>query len=214
MIRVALFEDIKEIRELLSETIENCEGLLMTGAYANANDALKVMKRDRPDVVLMDIQMSGISGIEAVRTIKASFPEIQILMQTVFEDNARIFAAICAGASGYILKDASPERYLDAIIEVSQGGAPMSPVIARKVLTMFQGQNTAAPKEEYHELSPTEQKVLGCLVRGLSYKLIADECKISISTVNFHLKNIYRKLHVNSATEAISKALRQQLTSS
>ncbi|AXE17544.1 DNA-binding response regulator [Runella rosea] len=214
MIRVALFEDIKEIRELLSETIENSEGLFMTGAYANANDALKVMKRDRPDVVLMDIQMPGISGIEAVRTIKASFPEIQILMQTVFEDNARIFAAICAGASGYILKDASPERYLDAIIEVSQGGAPMSPVIARKVLTMFQGQNTAAPKEEYHELSPTEQKVLGCLVRGLSYKLIADECKISISTVNFHLKNIYRKLHVNSATEAISKALRQQLTSS
>ncbi|RDB05544.1 response regulator [Runella aurantiaca] len=213
MIRVALFEDIKEIRELLSETIENSEGLLMTGAYANANDALKVMKRDRPDVVLMDIQMPGISGIEAVRTIKASFPEIQILMQTVFEDNARIFAAICAGASGYILKDASPERYLDAIIEVAQGGAPMSPVIARKVLTMFQGQNTAAPKEEYHELSPTEQKVLGCLVRGLSYKLIADECKISISTVNFHLKNIYRKLHVNSATEAISKALRQQLTS-
>ena len=214
MIRVALFEDIKEIRELLSETIENSEGLFMTGAYANANDALKVMKRDRPDVVLMDIQMPGISGIEAVRTIKASFPEIQILMQTVFEDNARIFAAICAGASGYILKDASPERYLDAIIELSQGGAPMSPVIARKVLTMFQGQNTAAPKEEYHELSLTEQKVLGCLVRGLSYKLIADECKISISTVNFHLKNIYRKLHVNSATEAISKALRQQLTSS
>jgi DNA-binding NarL/FixJ family response regulator len=213
MIRVALFEDIKEIRELLTETIENSEGLLMTGAYANANEALKVMKRDRPDVVLMDIQMPGISGIEAVRTIKASFPEIQILMQTVFEDNARIFAAICAGASGYILKDATPERYLDAIIEVAQGGAPMSPVIARKVLTMFQGQNAASPKEEYHELSPTEQKVLGCLVRGLSYKLIADECKISISTVNFHLKNIYRKLHVNSATEAISKALRQQLTS-
>ncbi len=213
MIRVALFEDIKEIRELLSETIQQSEGLLLTGAYANANEALKIMKRDRPDVVLMDIQMPGVSGIEAVGTIKTDFPDIQLLMQTVFEDNARIFAAVCAGASGYILKDASPERYLDAIIEVAQGGAPMSPVIARKVLTMFQGQNPVAPKEEYHELSQTEQKILDCLVRGLSYKLIADECKISISTVNFHLKNIYRKLHVNSATEAVSKALRRQLSS-
>ena len=212
MIRVALFEDIKEIRELLSETIQQSEGLLLTGAYANANEALKIMKRDRPNVVLMDIQMPGVSGIEAVRTIKADFPDIQLLMQTVFEDNARIFAAVCAGASGYILKDASPERYLDAIIEVAQGGAPMSPVIARKVLAMFQGQNPAVPKEEYHELSQTEQKILDCLVRGLSYKLIADECKISISTVNFHLKNIYRKLHVNSATEAVSKALRRQLS--
>ncbi|WP_428658094.1 response regulator [Runella sp.] len=212
MIRIALFEDINEIRELLTETIQNSEGLFMAGAYANANDALKIMKRDRPDVVLMDIQMPGVSGIEAVRTIKLNFPNIQVLMQTVFEDNARIFAAICAGASGYILKDASPERYLEAIMEVAAGGAPMSPVIARKVLTMFQGQNPPSPKEEYHELSLTEQKILGCLVRGLSYKLIADECKISPSTVNFHLKNIYRKLHVNSATEAISKALRQQMT--
>ncbi|MEI7581491.1 response regulator transcription factor [Runella sp.] len=212
MIRVALFEDIKEIRELLTEAIQNSEGLFITGAYANANDALRIMKRDRPDVVLMDIQMPGISGIEAVRTIKANFPEIQILMQTVFEDNARIFAALCAGASGYILKDASPERYLEAIVEVAQGGAPMSPVIARKVLTMFQGQNPVSPKEEYHELSQTEQKILGHLVKGLSYKLIADECNISTSTVNFHLKNIYRKLHVNSATEAISKALRQKLS--
>lgn len=212
MIRVALFEDIKEIRELLTEAIQNSEGLFITGAYADANDALKIMKRDRPDVVLMDIQMPGISGIEAVRTIKANFPEIQILMQTVFEDNARIFAAVCAGASGYILKDASPERYLEAIVEVTQGGAPISPVIARKVLTMFQGQNPVSPKEEYHELSQTEQKILGHLVKGLSYKLIADECKISTSTVNFHLKNIYRKLHVNSATEAISKALRQKLS--
>lgn len=212
MIRVALFEDIKEIRELLTEAIQNSEGLFITGAYANANDALKIMKRDRPDVVLMDIQMPGISGIEAVRTIKTHFPEIQILMQTVFEDNSRIFAAVCAGASGYILKDASPERYLEAIVEVAQGGAPMSPVIARKVLTMFQGQNPVSHKEEYHELSQTEQKILGHLVKGLSYKLIADECKISTSTVNFHLKNIYRKLHVNSATEAISKALRQKLS--
>lgn len=212
MIRVALFEDIKEIRELLTETIQNSEGLLVTGAYANANEALKIMKRDRPDVVLMDIQMPGISGIEAVRTIKAAFSDIQILMQTVFEDNARIFAAVCAGASGYILKDATPERYLEAIHEVAAGGSPMSPVIARKVLTMFQGQNPVSPKEEYHELSLSEQKILNCLVRGLSYKLIADECSVSISTVNFHLKNIYRKLHVNSATEAIAKALRQQLS--
>jgi len=211
MIRVTIFEDIREIRELLAETIRVAEELLLTGAYANANDVTKIMRRDKPDVVLMDIQMPGITGIEAVQKIKAEFPEVQILMQTVFEDNARIFASICAGASGYILKDSSPERYIEAIIEVSQGGSPMPPIIARKVWSMFQQQNQTFAKEEYKELSVNEQKVLDCLVKGLSYKLIADECKISISTVNFHLKNIYRKLHVNSATEAISKAVKKQI---
>jgi two-component system, NarL family, response regulator LiaR len=209
MIRVTLFEDQEEIRELLADTIQSSEEMYLTGAYPNAVDVERVVRRDKPDVVLMDIQMPGISGIEAVRLLKQQNPEVQVLMQTVFEDNARIFSAICAGASGYILKDSSPERYLDAIIEVYQGGSPMTPSIARRVLTMF-SQNSPI-KKEYQELTQTEHRILESLVKGLSYKLIAAECQISFSTVNFHLKNIYKKLHVNSATEAIGKALREHL---
>ncbi len=211
MIKVAIFEDQSDIRELLSVAVESSDELSLTGAYPNAIDALKIIKKDKPDVVLMDIQMPGISGIEATRLIKQAFPAVQILIQTVFEDNARIFSAICAGASGYILKDSSPERYIDAIIETYEGGSPMTPSIARKVLTIFSQQNSEKQKEEYHELTSAENKILECLVRGLSYKLIAAECQISFSTVNFHLKNIYRKLHVNSATEAVSKAIKEKL---
>jgi DNA-binding NarL/FixJ family response regulator len=209
MIRVTIFEDIEALRELLIEVVRSSAELYLTGAYGHANDALNVISRDRPDVVLMDIQMPGLSGIEAVSLIKTEFPAVQLLMQTVFEDNAHIFSAICAGASGYILKDASPERYIEAIKEVAQGASYMSPAIARKVLTMFQGQQTKSQTAQ--ELSPTEQRVLEYLVKGLSYKLIADACGISRATVNFHLKNIYRKLHVNSATEAVSRALREHL---
>jgi two-component system, NarL family, response regulator LiaR len=211
MIKVVLFEDITDIRELLSEAIESSDELQLMGVYPNANEVMRVIQNKKPDVVLMDIQMPGITGIEAIRLIKEEFIEVQILVQTVFEDNAHIFAAICAGASGYILKDSSPERYVEAIIETYQGGSPMPPAIARKVLTMFQTQNHSAINAEHNELSISEKKVLDCLVKGMSYKLIADECKISFSTVNFHLKNIYRKLHVNSATEAIIKAQQRQL---
>jgi DNA-binding NarL/FixJ family response regulator len=209
MIRVCIFEDNTEIREFLSETVSLSEELFLVGAYPNANDVLRIIKKDKPDVVLMDIQMPGISGIEALKLIKAQQDNIQVLIQTVFEDNARIFAAICAGASGYILKDSSPEKYLDAIIEVYQGGSSMSPAIARKVMTMFMQQNQK--QQEFQALSTTEQRVLACLVKGMSYKMIASECKISYSTVNFHLKNIYRKLHVNSATEAVMQAVHRHL---
>lgn len=209
MIRVAIFEDQSYIREFLSEIVRSSEELYLVAAFPNANDVESIIKKHKIDVVLMDIQMPGISGIEAVRLIKSSKPDIQVLIQTVFEDNSRIFSAICAGASGYILKDSSPEKYLDSIIEVYQGGSPMTPAIARKVLTMFSQNNPI--KQEYQDLTLTEHKVLECLVKGLSYKLIAAECQVSFSTVNFHLKNIYKKLHVNSATEAIGKALREHL---
>jgi two-component system, NarL family, response regulator LiaR len=209
MIRVSIFEDNSEIRELLAETIEISEELFLVGAYPNANDVVRNIKKDKPDVVLMDIQMPGISGIEALEKIKAQSLDIQVLIQTVFEDNARIFAAICAGASGYILKDSSPERYVDAIIEVYQGGSVMSPAIARKMITMFSQQNQK--KETFQALSSTEQRILELLVKGMSYKMIAAECQVSFSTVNFHLKNIYRKLHVNSATEAVMQAVQRHL---
>ncbi|CAH0995849.1 Transcriptional regulatory protein LnrK [Emticicia aquatica] len=209
MIRVCIYEDIPDLRELISETVRGVPELLLVNAYPNATNILENIRRDKPNVVLMDIQMPGISGIEAVQLVKQKYPEVQLLMQTVFEDNTRIFAAICAGASGYILKDSSPERYVSAIIDTYQGGSPMSPSIARKVLTMFKNQNQKI--NDFIELTDSEQKVLELLVRGLSYKLIAEDLKISYPTVNFHLKNIYRKLHVNSATEAVSKALQNKL---
>jgi two-component system, NarL family, response regulator LiaR len=174
-------------------------------AYPNAKEILENTRKDKPEVLLMDIQMPGISGIEAVQLVKRQYPQIQICMQTVFEDNEKIFAAICSGASGYILKDSSPEKYINAIIDTYQGGSPMTPSIARKVLTMFQNQNTKVT--DFAELTTGEKNVLELLVKGLSYKMIAADLGVSFPTVNFHLKNIYKKLHVNSATEAISKAL-------
>ncbi|MCP9748875.1 response regulator transcription factor [Lacihabitans sp. CS3-21] len=205
MIRVNIYEDQSEIRELLIETVRSSSDLLLVNAYPNAKEILENTRKDKPEVLLMDIQMPGISGIEAVQLVKRQYPQIQICMQTVFEDNEKIFAAICSGASGYILKDSSPEKYINAIIDTYQGGSPMTPSIARKVLTMFQNQNTKVT--DFAELTTGEKNVLELLVKGLSYKMIAADLGVSFPTVNFHLKNIYKKLHVNSATEAISKAL-------
>jgi two-component system, NarL family, response regulator LiaR len=205
MIRVNIYEDQSEIRELLIETVRSSPDLLFINAYPNAKEILENTRRDKPDVILMDIQMPGISGIEAVQLVKKQYPQVQICMQTVFEENEKIFAAICSGASGYILKDSSPEKYINAIIDTYQGGSPMTPSIARKVLTMFQNQNTKVT--DFVELTAGEKNVLELLVKGLSYKMIAADLGVSFPTVNFHLKNIYKKLHVNSATEAISKAL-------
>lgn len=205
MIRVNIYEDQSEIRELLVETIRSSSDLLLVNAYPNAREIIENTRKDKPEVILMDIQMPGISGIEAVQLVKRQYPLVQICMQTVFEDNEKIFAAICSGASGYILKDSTPEKYINAIIDTFQGGSPMTPSIARKVLTMFQNQNTKVT--DFVELTTGEKNVLELLVKGLSYKMIAADLGVSFPTVNFHLKNIYKKLHVNSATEAISKAL-------
>ena len=209
MIRVNIYEDQSEIRELLIETVRSSPDLLFINAYPNAKEILENTRRDKPEVILMDIQMPGISGIEAVQLVKKQYPQVQICMQTVFEENEKIFAAICSGASGYILKDSSPEKYINAIIDTYQGGSPMTPSIARKVLTMFQNQNTKLT--DFVELTAGEKNVLELLVKGLSYKMIAADLGVSFPTVNFHLKNIYKKLHVNSATEAISKALLNNL---
>jgi DNA-binding NarL/FixJ family response regulator len=209
MIRVNIYEDQSEIRELLIETVRSSSDLLLVNAYPNAKEILENTRKDKPEVLLMDIQMPGISGIEAVQLVKKQYPQIQICMQTVFEDNEKIFAAICSGASGYILKDSSPEKYINAIIDTYQGGSPMTPSIARKVLTMFQNQNTKVT--DFAELTTGEKNVLELLVKGMSYKMIAADLGVSFPTVNFHLKNIYKKLHVNSATEAISKALLNNL---
>jgi DNA-binding NarL/FixJ family response regulator len=206
MISVVLFEDNKSYRQGLSLYLANTEGLLFAGAYPDANDAVAKIRKHQPDVVLMDIQMPGVSGIEAMQKIKARFPDTKVLIQTVFEDDHRIFAAICGGASGYVLKNPNPDELIKAIFDVMQGGACMSPTIALKALNMFKNQFVQA-QPTYIDLSDREREVLSLMVKGMSYKMIADVCCISYDTVHFHIKNIYKKLHVNSAPEAVVKAI-------
>ena len=209
MIRVAIFDDNKTFTDNLSLLFEGSEDYWLTGVFPNALNALQKVAKAQPDVIIMDIKMPEVSGIEAVKTIKQEYPAIQILMQTVFEDDDKVFAAICAGASGYILKGTPPDEVLEAIAEVYAGGSPMSPSIARKVLSFFRSVNM--PEPTFYDLSKREKEVLSFLVEGHSYKMIADACGISFNTVNAHLRKIYEKLHVNSSQEAISKALRQRL---
>lgn len=209
MIRVAIFDDNKTFTDNLSLLFDGSEDYLLTGVFPNALNVLQKVARARPDVVIMDIKMPDVSGIEAVKTIKKEYPAIQVLMQTVFEDDDKVFAAICAGASGYILKGTSPDDILEAIAEVYTGGSPMSPTIARKVLSFFQ--TTRQPEPEFYDLSKREKDILRCLVDGQSYKLIADTCSISVNTVNSHIRKIYEKLHVNSSQEAIIKAITNKI---
>ncbi|WP_428662719.1 response regulator transcription factor [Runella sp.] len=212
MIRVTIFEDYHDMREILATLVESSEDFMLTGAYPNAIDVLNVVRKQQPDVVLMDIQMPGLSGIEATRLIKNRYPQVQVLVQTMFDDNERVFAALCMGASGYILKSTPADKILEAIADTYNGGSPMSPHIARKVLTMFAEQQVSfSPKNEYYTLSEREKEILSYLTKGMSYKMIADACGISYGTVNSHLKKIYEKLHVHSATEAVQKALLQKI---
>ena len=212
MIRVTIFEDHTDMRAVLSTLVETSDDFLLAGAYPNAMDILNVVKKQKPDVILMDLQMPGLSGIEATRLVKTHFPQVQVLVQTMFDDNERVFAALCMGASGYIIKSTPADKVLEAIADTYSGGSPMTPHIARKVLLMLtQQQNGLSIKDEYIALSNREKEILGFLTKGLSYKMIASECGISYGTVNSHLKKIYEKLHVHSSTEAVQKALTQKI---
>jgi len=206
-IKVVIFEDNYLLRESLFQLINGTAGLNCVGAFANCDDIIFNIKKNTPDVVLMDIQMPGKTGIEGVRMIHEQFPEIKIIMQTVVEDDEKIFASVCNGASGYLLKNTTPARLLQAIEEVHSGGAPMTPSIAQKVLEKFRKQSPVSSKE-LNDLSNREKEILECLVEGMSYKMIAAACKISIDTVRFHIRNIYEALHVNSKSEAVSKAMK------
>lgn len=205
MIRVAIFDDNKTFADNLSLLFEGSEDYVLTGVYPNAINVLQKVAKASPDVIIMDIKMPEVSGIEAVAIIKKEHPDLPILMQTVFEDDDKVFAAICAGAMGYILKGTPPNEMLKAITEVYEGGSPMSPVIARKVMLFFH--TNQQPEPVFYDLSKREKEILKCLVDGQSYKLIADTCSISINTVNSHIRKIYEKLHVNSSLEAVSKAI-------
>ncbi len=202
-IMVIIFDDNDSLRDSITMLLQDTSDFTLAGSYAHCLDVIENIKDTKPDVVIMDIDMPGVSGIEGVKLIRKNFSTIQILMLTVFDQDEKVFAAIKAGAGGYILKNAEPKNLVAAISEVYNGGAPMTPGIAKKVLHQFQ---TILPEEEkdYH-LSMREKEVLGLLVDGLSYKMIAGKLNITYDTVRAHMKKIYEKLHVHFATEAVSK---------
>lgn len=211
-IHVALFDDSKLIRDSIGTLLSTTPGIGLCGCFPSADKLLEQIAACKPDVVLMDIDMPGTNGIEAVRQLRTRYPELPAMMLTVFADEDRLFASLCAGASGYLLKNSAPSELLDAVVAVHNGGAPMSPSIARKVMLHFQ-QLPTPPSSTVtdHGLSLREKEVLQALVDGLSYKMIADKLGISYETVRSHIKHIYDKLHVHSCTEAVSKTLKGRL---
>lgn len=204
--KIIIFEDNDHLRESLIALFRGLENFSVTGDYNNCLDAANIARVYQPDVVLMDIDMPGQSGIEGVRLIKENHPQAAIIMYTVFEDDERLFKCLCAGANGYLLKKTHPSRLIDAMEEVLAGGSPMSPSIARRVLDSFQKNKT-----NRYELTPREIDVLLLLTRGYSTKMIAAELQIAFDTTRFHLKNIYQKLHVNCGKEAVAKALLEHI---
>ena len=208
-IKVAIVEDQKQTREGLGALINGTPGFSTVGMWTTMEEALSRIEREPPDVVMADIRLPGMSGIEGVRRLKAHYPSLQIVMLSVYNDNESVFEAICAGACGYLLKDTPPSRLLQALEEARHGGAPMSPEIARKVVTMFQ--SIAPPRSEDHNLSPREMEVLQLLADGHSYKTAAGTLDLSLDTLRFHIRNIYEKLHVHSKSEAVLKAFRTGL---
>lgn len=210
-IKVAVFDDNKPRRELLGILIDSTNDFICTGSFEDCRNVIKNISASRPDVVLMDIDMPYVNGIEGLKLIKEKFPEIKILMQTIFEDEEKIFEAIVAGADGYILKKTTPAKLLEALKDVAEGGSPMTPTVAKQVLLLFKNKNKQLPKNNF-DLTTREQEILVHLVQGLSYKMIAAKCNISYPTVNSHISHIYEKLHVSSGTEAVAKAIEHNIT--
>lgn len=206
-IRVAIVEDDPDIRQSLSLLVRGTPGYELCGAFESAEAALEGLPGARPEVVLMDINLPGRSGIECVRRLKADRPGIQVVMLTVFDDSEDLFNSLSAGASGYLLKRTPPARILEAIAEVHRGGAPMSPQIARMVVEKFFPANVARPRKV--ELSGREEEVLQLLSQGYRYKEIAATLGLAVDTVHSHLRRIYEKLHVTSRTEAVVKFLQR-----
>lgn len=207
-IRILIYEDNKDLREGMSFLLQATEGLDLVGAFPDCRQLKEQLSSLWPDVILMDIDLPAISGIEATAMAKAVLPEVQVLMLTVFDDEDRIFQAIRNGASGYLLKHTPPSEIIDAIFDIHRGGSPMTANVARKVLRFFREESR--PANDYH-LSPRELDILRGLMKGFSYKLIAEDLDISIDTVRSHIRSIYDKLQVNSKTEAVLKAIRERL---
>lgn len=209
MIKILLYDDSQVMRESLVLLLSNTEGFEVAGAFDNCETAVKDINTLKPDVVLLDIDMPAMTGIEGLMKIRSQHPDVKILMLTVFDDNKNVFEAIRQGANGYLLKKTPPSKLIDYIREVHEGGAPMNASIATQVLKMFAGMQPASSPD--YALSQREKQVLQSLVDGNSYKMVAAEMFISIDTVRSHIRSIYEKLHVNSKSEAVAKALRDRL---
>lgn len=208
-IKVAIVEDERDIRECLSFLVSGTPGFACTGSFRSMEDALDKIGHGMPDVVLSDIGLPGMSGIEGIKLLKSRYPNLLILMLTVYDDDERIFDAMCAGASGYLLKKTPPVKLLESLREAVQGGAPMSPEVARRVITLFR--EIRPPERADYQLTPHETRLLKLFVEGHNYKTAAVELGVSVNTVNFHVRSIYEKLQVHSRSEAVAKALLNRL---
>lgn len=208
-IRVAVVEDQQPMREGLRLLIDGTPGYRCVGAFGSMEEALRVMDREVPDVMLLDIGLPGMSGSEGVRLLKERYPTMQILMLTIYDEDDRVFESVCNGACGYLLKKTPPARLLEAIREAHEGGSPMTPEIARKVVTLFQ--KIGPPEKLDQQLAPQEVRLLKLLAQGHSYQAIADQLHVSINTIREYIRRVYDKLHVHSKSEAVSKALRSRM---
>lgn len=208
LIRVAIIEDQDDLRQGLAYLIDATEGFRCRQHFGSMEDALQEIAEPL-EIALVDIGLPGMSGIDGVRILKQRFPEMLVLMLTVYKDDDRIFGAICAGACGYLLKNTPPARLIESLREAMQGGAPMSPEIARRVIELFRG--FRPPQQAACRLSPQEQCLLELLGEGHHYKTAAEEMSLSVHTVKFHMRHIYEKLQVHSKSEAVAKALRDGL---
>ena len=208
-IKVAIVEDRKEIRDSLALLIGGTHGFRCLGLYRTMEQALEKIAHQRPDVLLCDIGLPGMSGIEGIRLLKERDPDLLVLMLTVYDDDDRIFDAMCAGATGYLLKKTPPSRLLESLREAVEGGAPMSPEVARRVIALFR--EIRPPDRANYDLSPHETRLLKLLVEGHNYKTAATELGVTVHTISFHLRSIYEKLQVHSKSEAVAKALRNRL---
>jgi DNA-binding NarL/FixJ family response regulator len=209
MIQVAIIEDQREIREGLKELIDGAEGFRCSAVFGSVEEVLPRIGADLPDVVLVDIGLPGRSGIEGIRLLKESYPDLVMVVLTVFDDDRRVFEAICAGATGYLLKKTPAPRLLQGIRDAAAGGSPMSPEIAARVIALFRHARPAPPED--HDLTPHEVRVLKLLVDGHNYKTAGVELSVSVNTISFHMRRIYEKLHVHTKSEAVAKALRDQI---
>jgi len=204
-----IVEDLREVREGLAMLIGGTTGFRCAGSYRTMEEALAALAASRPDVVLTDIGLPGMDGIRGIRVLRERLPDVPILALTVHDDQENVFNAICAGASGYLLKNTAPARLLESLTEVMAGGAPMSPEVARRVIALFR--EFRPPERAAYHLTPQETELLRLMVEGHHYKTAAREMGISTHTVSFHLKHVYEKLQVHSKTEAVAKALRERL---
>ena len=208
-IKVAIIEDRREIRDGLAMLISGTEGFECTARFGSMEEALPRIKNDTADVVLCDIGLPGMNGIEGIKRLKESFPELLLIMLTIYDDDEKIFNALCAGASGYLLKKTPPAKLLESLREAAAGGSPMSPEVARRVIEIFR--DIRPPEKADYNLTPHETRLLRMLVEGHNYTTAAEFLGISYTTVSFHMRNIYDKLQVHSKSEAVSKALRDKI---